>query len=107
MLPAPRTREASLRISKKPRGTWPGRSNVWRPMKNKDKDSNKRVRRCACCKVPIGVERDDDGVVILRRCVMTGQELTRDKTYLSTRGSTDPVPFDPGPAVQRGAPLND
>ena len=71
------------------------------------KNPERRLRRCLCHKVAIGVERDEEGQVVLRRCVETGEELTRDKTYLSTYGSTDPVPFDPGPAVQRGAPLND
>ena len=69
-------------------------------------DPTKRARRCLCHKAVIRVERDAEGNVVKRICMATHKVITRDKTYLSTWGSDEEVTIDPGPEVQRGAPLN-
>ena len=55
----------------------------------------------------IGVERDENGVVVKRFCMARYGEIPKERTYLSTVGSTDEIMIDPGPDVQRGAKLHD
>jgi len=70
----------------------------------------KRARRCKCHKSIIHVEKDELGQAVKRYCIAAfpRKKISKDETYLSTWGSTDEIPAtDPGPAVQRGASLND
>lgn len=71
------------------------------------KKSEDHVRRCRCHKAIINVERDENGFVVKRFCMARYGEIPKERTYLSTHGSTGEIIVGPEPDVQRGAKLHD
>ena len=51
------------------------------------KNPNRPLRRCKCHKVGINVERDYDGTVLSRRCMVTLMLIGKGQTYLASYGS--------------------
>ena len=66
-------------------------------------DPNRSLRRCVCHKLPIQVERDENGTVVKRFCTADHpwKEIPKDQTYLSTYGSTEEYQPPDQPPVKR------